>query len=358
MEGINLLQHRILKETVLEETSRVQTGGVGPEVGLLLEQLHRSVSALEQVMSQPPQLRSIQFDDKGEVLQTQTVSMEEVKKEMDFVDSAIQNGSGDYFGIRSYGENLGKKYRELLQEHPDLEKLPMLAVATIKPPLKRKGRVVVCGNYSNFSKNNQQDGLDPSVGGVDTIGIRSVIDASVHRGLRLGSIDVKGAFLQAPRRSVAQRPTVCEPPNILRQMQLVGPQEKWLVHKALYGFVESPSDWAQFRDDSMRSMRWVQNGQTLCLCQTNERHIWKIHPEADMSVDYRYLAVYVDNILFGVEEEHLSGLVEALQAMWTCSPPEFVNDTTDMRFCGFELRAVPGGGIRLGLGNPTTSRRL
>ena len=80
VEGINLLQHRILKETVLEETSRVQTGGVGPEVGLLLEQLHRSVSSLEQVMSQPPQLRSIQFDDKGEVLQTQTVSMEEVKK--------------------------------------------------------------------------------------------------------------------------------------------------------------------------------------------------------------------------------------------------------------------------------------
>ena len=186
---------------------------------------------------------------------------------------------------------------------------------------------------------------------MDTIGIRSVIDASVHRGLRLGTIDVKGAFLQAPRRSVAQRPTVCEPPNILRQMQLVGPQEKWLVHKALYGFVESPSDWAQFRDDSMRSMRWVQNGQTLCLCQTNERHIWKIHPEADLSVDYGYLAVYVDDILFGVEEEHLSGLVEALQAMWTCSPPEFVNDTTDMRFCGFELRAVPGGGIRLGQSN-------
>ena len=351
VEGINLLQHRILKEMVLEETSRVPTGGVGPEVGLLLEQLHRSVSALEQVMSQPPQLRSIQFDDKGEVLQTQTVSMEDVKKEMDLwiqpfkteVETILESGAMERISE--------EKYRRLLQEHPDLEKLPMLAVATIKPPLRRKGRIVVCGNYSNFSKSNQQDGLDPSVGGVDTIGIRSVIDASVHRGLRLGTIDVKGAFLQAPRRSVAQRPTVCEPPNILRQMQLVGPQEKWLVHKALYGFVESPSDWAQFRDDSMRSMRWVQNGQTLCLCQTNERHIWKIHPEADLSVDYGYLAVYVDDILFGVEEEHLSGLVEALQAMWTCSPPEFFNDTTDMRFCGFELRAVPGGGIRLGQSN-------
>ena len=339
-----MIQHRILKEMVLEETSRVQTDGVGPEVGFLLEQLHRSVSALEQAMSQPPQIRSIQFDDKGEVLQTQTVSLEEVKKEMDLwiqpfkteVENILESGAMERISRETY--------RELLQEHPDLAKLPMLAVATIKPPLKRKGRVVVCGNYSNFSKNNQQDGLDSSVGGVDTIGIRSVIDASVHRGLLLGSIDVKRAFLQAPRRSVAQRPTVCEPPNILRQMQLVAPQEKWLVHKALYGFVESPSDWAQFRDDSMRSMRWAQNGQTLCLCQTNERQIWKIHPETDMSVDYGYLAVYVDDILFG----DLAGLVEALQAMWTCSPPEFVSDTTDMRFCGFELRAVPGGGIRLG----------
>lgn len=62
-----------------------------------------------------------------------------------------------------------EKYRELLREHPDLERLPMLAVATKKPPNKRKGRVVVCGNHS--TKQLQPGEPDPSVGGIYTVAL-------------------------------------------------------------------------------------------------------------------------------------------------------------------------------------------
>lgn len=40
--------------------------------------------------------------------------------------------------------------------------------------------------------------------------------------------------MQAPRQSDAIGPRVCDPPSLLKQMNLVGKDEKWLVHKALY----------------------------------------------------------------------------------------------------------------------------
>lgn len=92
-------------------------------------------------------------------------------------------------------------YQQLLKEHPDLERLPTLAVATMKPPRRSKGRLAACGNRSN--KQPLPGGPDPSVGGMDTVAIRCVVALAVQRQLQLGSIDVKGAFLEAPSRSVS-----------------------------------------------------------------------------------------------------------------------------------------------------------
>ena len=279
------------------------------------------------------------------MLQTQTVSLEEVRKDLQAwvepfkveVESILKSGAMEVIDDH--------KYQQLLKEHPDLERLPMLAVATIKPPYKRKGRVVVCGNHS--SKQPQQGEPDPSVGGVDTVAIRCILALAVQRQLQVGSIDVKGAFLQAPRRSVALRPTVCDPPAILKQMQLVGKSEKWLVHKALYGFVESPSDWSFHRDTTMRQLRWTSNGCSMRFQQTAEKHVWRVVQEGQEGSDHGYVAVYVDDLLFAVTKEHLTGVVTALKGAWQCSEPEFVTQDRAMRFCGFELQWVQGEGLRL-----------
>ena len=227
----------------------------------------------------------------------------------------------------------------------------------MKPPRRRKGRLVVCGNRSN--KQPLPGEPDPSVGGVDTVAIRCVVALAVQRQLQLGSIDVKGAFLQAPRRSVEIRPTVCDPPTLVKQMGLVEAGQKWLVHKALYGFTESPSDWSFFRDECLRKLRWQKDHQGMCLQQTAEKHLWKVvqveardedqagEGSGSSGQDFGYLAVYVDDILFATKPDHTAPLVEALQGAWKCSPAEFVETGGSMRFCGFELSMEKDGAIRL-----------
>ena len=207
----------MLKQLVNEEVGRLQEGqGSGTEA-TVIQEMHSTLEGLEEELCQ---LRALQVAETGEVLQTQTVSLEDVKKDLQAwvepfkteVDNIHQSGAMEVID--------DQQYQQLLKEHPDLERLPMLAVATIKPPLKRKGRVVVCGNHS--MKQPQQGEPDPSVGGVDTVAIRTILALAAQRQLQIGSLDVKGAFLQAPRRSVAIRPTVCDPPNLLKQMNLVG----------------------------------------------------------------------------------------------------------------------------------------
>lgn len=349
LEGVKLVQHKMLKEMVNEEGAKFQAGDADALEAEVWQQVHETIKNLEYELEElkrlRPRMRSIQTLENGEVLQTQTVSLEEVKKDLQAwipafkleVETILESGAMERIDEA--------RYRQLLQEHPNLEKLPMMAVATVKPPRKLKGRVVVCGNQS--TKQPQEGEPDPSVGGADTIAIRCLLDVAVQRRLCLGSIDVKGAFLQAPRRSVALRPTVCDPPNLLKQMQLVGPQEKWLVHKALYGFQESPSDWSHFRDTTMRQLAWQSGDLHLCLRQTAEKHLWKVCEVGNEEKNYGYIAVYVDDLLFAITKEHVDGLTEALQRVWKCSPPEMVSNDKDMRFCGFELRWVEGEGLRI-----------
>ena len=344
LEGLKLTQHRMLKQLVNEEVGKLQEGkGSGFEASVIQE-IHSTLEGLEQELCH---LRAVQVAETGEVLQTQTVSLEEVKKDLQAwvepfkteVDTILQSGAMEVIDE--------ERYQQLLKDHPDLERLPMLAVATIKPPLKRKGRVVVCGNHS--TKQPQQGEPDPSVGGVDTVAIRTILALAVQRQLRLGSLDVKGAFLQAPRRSVAIRPTICDPPSLLKQMKLVEKNEKWLVHKALYGFVESPSDWSYHRDQTLTKLRWQSKGYNMRFRQSAEKHVWQVVADDSNghTTDFGYVAVYVDDLLLAVDPEQMDGVVEVLRKAWTCSEPEFVTQHHPMRFCGFELQWVSDGGLRV-----------
>ena len=347
-EGLKLLQHQGFKELIQEEASRVQDGGAVSLDPMVLQEVHQSViqleselTAMSEVQQERARLKSMKVEEE-EVLQTQTIGLDVVRQNLQDWIPAFRTEVESILSTGAMEVISDAKYRELLVQHPDLERLPMLAVATKKPPNKRKGRVVVCGNQS--SKQIQPGEPDPSVGGIDTVGIRCIVNLAAQRSLSIASLDVKGAFLQAPRRSAKLRPTVCDPPSLIKQMGLSGATDKWLVHKALYGFTESPSDWSAFRNDTMRALRWQANGLNMQLQQTAEPHVWRVRGQDDLDgPDYGYVAVYVDDLLIAVTGEHIHQLIDAFRRAWNCSDPEFVTPDQPMRFCGFEITKTSEG---------------
>ena len=39
------------------------------------------------------------------------------------------------------------------------------------------------------------------------------------------------------------------------------PQERWKVHKALYGFPSSPARWSAHRDSVLKTFQWESDGE-------------------------------------------------------------------------------------------------
>ena len=68
-----------------------------------------------------------------------------------------------------------------------------------------------------------------------------MVAKSVEKKWTIGAIDVKAAFLQAPRRTQMTRVTVGEQPSLLKAMHEHG--------EALYGLL--PGDWGQHRDEQL-----------------------------------------------------------------------------------------------------------
>jgi len=88
--------------------------------------------------------------------------------------------------------------------------------------------------------------------GADSTQLRSTLRLAALRQWECLSLDVKSAFLLAPK---AQGETViAKPPKILEEAQLAQPGEHWLVTSAMYGLVTSPKDWSTFRDSELQNM--------------------------------------------------------------------------------------------------------
>ena len=113
-----------------------------------------------------------------------------------------------------------------------VEILPAKAIASKKPPNRKKGssmrqifwgaRWCQCVTWRSLCHDSQRTATHSSV-----------------QALERRSIDVSGAFLQAPRRNTTTA-TIVQPPRILQQLNIVSAQERWMVCCAPYDRVESP----------------------------------------------------------------------------------------------------------------------
>ena len=163
------------------------------------------------------------------VLQTQTVPLNEVMANLpEWVDAP----RAEYTSLTE-GTNATKPvHKDTLRHRTDVEYAPGKLVATLKPGNKKKARLVVCGNRVEVSDDNQvdQDGsseyankgrktYDTYARGIDGVCVRAVLRKAGERRWNCASIDVRTAFLLAPRRGTGT--LVVKPLKVLTACGLI-----------------------------------------------------------------------------------------------------------------------------------------
>ena len=344
------LQHREAQQWLLEEKSLADYEQVG-EITMAVQ---------EEINNMEKRLRKMELLEakaiENECLVTRTVDLAEVRQDLQGWREAILK---EYESLLQHGAIKpisGPEFEALKKSEKELEVIPAKLVATIKPPSRRKARLVGCGNMVQ----TMGDGEDLAASGIDTIGVRTIVDGAATRGWKLSTADFKTAFLQAPRREHGNRTTIVTPPQVLRDLQVMkcGDQERWEVKGALYGLAESPKDWSCFRDARMREMRWKDENFESWLESTQEAHLWKVKRKAIHQDHYKeekgerstdgveviaMIGVYVDDLIVSAEESEMKRILDEFAKSFKMAEPEMINEKTTVTFCGYEIKEVNGG---------------
>ena len=103
---------------------------------------------------------------------------------------------------------------------------------------KKKGRVVVCGNFQLVQPGEETCANTPSFPM-----LRVFISLASLYGVAVESWDVSTVFLYAPL--IEKRDVYCRPPQVLVRIGLVKPGIVWKLKKALCGLRTSPRTWQE-----------------------------------------------------------------------------------------------------------------
>ena len=283
----------------------------------------------------------LQERPQEEVLQGRTVSNIEVRNNFEDWREAIDKELKTLTGNGAIVPITKERRDEMIREHgTKMECIPSKIVAVIKAGGRHKARLIVaCGNYAVTEHITQEE---KTASGADIVALRILIRLAAQYGWDCSSLDIKGAFLLAPRRK--RNLTVLCPPKILKEKGMIPEDLMWQVNKAVYGLVESPADWGSYRDEELQGVVWEVAGVRYKLRMTQEANVWKILCDGDPSeVPQGYLATYVDDMLMVGPNPILHGLMDAIGSMWECSSKEFAEEGRDLRFCGMEIRKTKVG---------------
>ena len=330
LEQVRLRELRLLEmeeKAVLEDENGAHTV---LQIRETCEETERRLKALSEV-----EKNYEQFDQGEQTLITRPVSLEEVKRNIEEWKPALYD---EYQSLINHGaiQPLAEDdYVKLKESCDEITAIPGMLVATLKPPAKKKARMVACGNYVKDDLTKQE----VSAGGIDAIVVRTLISRAAVEDWSVGTADVKTAFLQAPRRQTPGKATVITPPAVWRDAGILrhGNAERWKVTGALYGLVESPKDWAIYRDAQLKRMSWSsEDGERFRMVPTPEAHLWKVC-NASTGETRAFVGVYVDDILVVGPRPVMLQVMEDLKKVFYMSPFEEVTEEHTVTFCGYEI---------------------
>lgn len=275
-----------------------------------------------------------------EVLQTTVVSLDEVKKDLDGWRQAMLN---EYRSLTSETQAIEPVDVGTLNDQ-EVEYVPGKLVCARKAGPnggRKKCRGVICGNLVDQSVDPTPWGSYAS--GADGLLIRTTVKHGVQQGWGIATNDVKTAFLLASRpKPEGAREVIVVPPKIMVLAGVCAPQERWKVHKALYGFPSSPARWSAHRDSVLKTFQWDLGEETLSLRSTPEGNLWKIFKSpknpGEMAECVGHVLVYVDDVMVIAPEVIREGFLSRLRKEWAVSELETVSKTGWVRFCGLEFQ--------------------
>ena len=384
-ELIGMVSSEVLEETLVKEHEHITRAleeflnqvPIGCENGLLYgkgiqwltqrrDGVERSLDELQALRKAPGCEENLGFrlcaispeelssGSEEEVLQTTVVSLEEVRRNIDGWKEAMMS---EYRSLTEETRAIEPVTAETL-EGQDVELVPGKLVCTLKAGPRggrKKCRAVICGNLLD----QETDPCPNSyASGADGLLIRSTVRHGIQQGWGISTTDVKTAFLLAPRpRDEGIREVVVIPPKVMIQSGVCQPNERWRVHRALYGFPSSPARWSLHRDATMKKFQWEKGTSVFTLQQTPEGNLWKIwESKGEVTSCVGHILVYVDDVMVISREEVRQGFLERLRREWSIATPETVDAENWVRFCGLEFRWEDSG--RLHVAQPSYTKDL
>ena len=200
------------------------------------------------------------------VLQAYTVSLTQVRKEL---HKWVEPFKDEYGSLSITTGAIFPTTEEALKKdprYPNREEAPAMLVPTVKSPHARhRARVVICGNHltraqaetkavSPLEATASNSPFELYAGGADATVLRALLRKSALESWDVASLDVKTAFLLAPRRDAHQRLLITRPPRVLVEAGVCPSDEIWEVKNSLYGLQGHLSN----RDEEMAKFRCLE----------------------------------------------------------------------------------------------------
>ena len=371
--SISELQGRLHRgqEWANEEFSRLEVAKSGEEEAVaLVYDLDRENEKIEGLVPDPSlacrklEAEASRVAEEAEelFLQTRTVSLQEVRKSLHLwippLRTEIDNFDGNNAIKRIDEEQTRKILADAQEKGERAELIPGMGVFTRKAgDGRRRARIVCCGNYME-----PRAGDEVYATGADSTQLRAILRVAALRQWECLSLDVKSAFLLAPK---AQGETVIvKPPKILEEAGLAKPGEHWLVTSAMYGLVTSPKDWSSFRDAELQKMvgefEEDENDRSgrrqFSFRPMEDPKLWPIQEftsaaeggDRQWGRTLGHMIVYVDDVLMVGPKTVMEAAASTIQNRWSTSAPEFATVGGDsMRFLGIEIRRLCDGSYLL-----------
>ena len=268
-------------------------------------------------------------------LHTRTVSLPEVRKELDrWYEPACEELDALFNRTKACRRTTDQQVQEWAKQGITVHVLPGKAVCARKAGVgKRRLRAVVCGNFLPRESSSEDSTYAT---GVEAVSVRAALAIASRRLWRPTGLDIRTAFLNAPVRVPNKTIIIVKPPRILIDLQLVTEEERWIVDRALYGLTSSPRDWSVYRDQTLQSLPIPSVLGTLRLEQCkSDGNLWKL--VCPKGVIQGVVVIYVDDIMCLASVPQAQELWEAIRATWKTTDPSWASEQEPLSFCGLEI---------------------